>query len=694
MGLAIVQVNIDDTSDRTLTGTSTFDRDNGGVLIPPQGTSFPGSPVEGEWFWRTDEQKLYRRGASSWESVTASAGTHASTHKGDGADAIAVATQTVAGLESAADKTKLDGIAAGATNTPLTSTAPVNVTKSTAAVGTASEAARQDHKHDITTTTAGAAAPGDTAAEGSSSSLARADHRHSLPSFGSTTGTFCQGDDSRLSDARTPTAHATSHKNGGSDEVATATAAANAIPKAGAGAKLDVGWLPTGSTGTTVCIGNDSRLSDARTPTTHAASHQSGGSDSIKLDDLAAPDDNTDLNATTGAHGLLPKLGGGTTNFLRADGTWSAPPSGGEANTASNVGTAGVGVFKQKSGVDLQFKKLNAGSAKVTVTDDTGNDEVDVDVVTGTTANSVCIGNDSRLSDARTPTTHATSHKNGGSDEVAVATAAANAIPKAGAGAKLDIGWLPTGSTGTTVCVGNDSRLSDARTPTAHAASHKNGGSDEVAVATAAANAIPKAGAGANLDIGWLPTGSTSTTVCVGNDSRLSDARTPTAHATSHQSGGGDSIKLDDLAAPDDNTDLNATTLKHGLLMKLGGGTTNFLRADGAWAAPTGGSGITAEQHKTLRQLIHFIDGGPAEGFVSGAYRETTGTVFPSAIIWWESSGKLKKIVEKTITWTGVNPTTVTWKVYDTDGSTVLATVSDSISYSGPFETSRTRTIS
>lgn len=63
-------------------------------------------------------------------------------------------------------------------------------------------------------------------------------------------------------------------------------------------------------------------------PSSHASSHQSGGSDAIKLDDLAAPEDNTDLNATTGAHGLLPKLGGGTSNFLRADGTWAAPPSG------------------------------------------------------------------------------------------------------------------------------------------------------------------------------------------------------------------------------------------------------------------------------------------------------------------------------------------------------------------------------
>ena len=54
---------------------------------------------------------------------------------------------------------------------------------------------------------------------------------------------------------------------------------------------------------------------------------------------------------------------------------------GGESNTASNVGVAGVGVFKQKTGVDLEFKKLNAGSNKVTVVDDVANDEVDINVV-------------------------------------------------------------------------------------------------------------------------------------------------------------------------------------------------------------------------------------------------------------------------------------------------------------------------
>lgn len=103
------------------------------------------------------------------------------------------------------------------------------------------------------------------------------------------------------------------------------------------------------------------------------------------------------------------------------------------------------------------------------------------------------------------------------------------------------------------------------------------------------------------------------------------------------------------------------------------------------------GTGITAEDHKTLLQLIHFIDEGPAEGFATGATKTVTGGAFPTSILWKRADAT--KLVEQLVTWTGVLPTTVQWKMYAADGTTVLATVTDTISYSGPYETGRTRSI-
>jgi len=55
----------------------------------------------------------------------------------------------------------------------------------------------------------------------------------------------------------------------------------------------------------------------------------------------------------------------------------TAGASGGEANTASNVGT-GAGWYKQKAGVDLEFKSLIAGSTKLSITTNVNDLTVDV----------------------------------------------------------------------------------------------------------------------------------------------------------------------------------------------------------------------------------------------------------------------------------------------------------------------------
>jgi microcystin-dependent protein/predicted phosphodiesterase len=143
--------------------------------------------------------------------------------------------------------------------------------------------------------------------------------------------------------------------------------------------------------------------------------------------------------------------------------------------------------------------------------------------ITGTAV----ITTDSRLSDARTPTTH--THDDRYYTETEIDTKLSG-LPVSGhthddryytesemntllAGKQASgsyapaTGIAPSAITGTAV-ITTDSRLSDARTPTTH---------------THDASAI-NAG---TLAIARIPTGATETTVCIGNDSRLSDARTP-----------------------------------------------------------------------------------------------------------------------------------------------------------------------
>lgn len=110
------------------------------------------------------------------------------------------------------------------------------------------------------------------------------------------------------------------------------------------------------------------------------------------------------------------------------------------------------------------------------------------------------------------------------------------------------------------------------------------------------------------------------------------------------------------------------------------------------WREKSRSSTLGAAWHESVHQLIHFINDGPTVG--TSLRRATTGTVFPTAVIWYQTTGSGEvKFVEKLITWTGAVPTTIVWKIYD-DTETLLSTVTDTITYSDIFETGRTRVVS
>jgi hypothetical protein len=96
----------------------------------------------------------------------------------------------------------------------------------------------------------------------------------------------------------------------------------------------------------------------------------------------------------------------------------------------------------------------------------------------------------------------------------------------------------------------SDSRLTNSRTPTSHASSHFSAGTDPItpgnigaaaSVHTHTLSAITDAGTAATKNFPAAGNAS-ATEVVLGSDTRLTNTRTPTSHASSHLPGGSDAI--------------------------------------------------------------------------------------------------------------------------------------------------------
>jgi hypothetical protein len=203
---------------------------------------------------------------------------------------------------------------------------------------------------------------------------------------------------------------------------------------------------------------------------------------------LGADADDEDWTPKTGAEvaAMLPKGGASAFGVVKVDGTTITASDG--VLSAVGGGGGGDGTSDHRALTNRDAEGQHPTSAIVH-----GEDEEALDEVLDAMAEAIddkAASDDSRLSDAREPTAHVSTHAAAGSD--ALTPAAIGAVAS------------------------DDSRLSDARTPTAHKTSHAVSGSDALTPG----------------DIGAVASG----------DSRLSDARTPTAHASTHLTGGTDAI--------------------------------------------------------------------------------------------------------------------------------------------------------
>ena len=199
-------------------------------------------------------------------------------------------------------------------------------------------------------------------------------------------------------------------------------------------------------------------------------------------------------------------------------------------------------------------------------------------------------------------------------------------------------GALSAGSFGTAVntfCQGNDSRLNDSRTPT----SHTHGNITNGGLVGTTANLPLITGTGGIVQASSFGTG--ANTYCQGNDSRLSNARTPTAHNLI------------------DTTGHTASGLTSGHFLKATGATTYGFAAHGLTASDVGAVATTLFDANTVlaantdntpaavtiaeNDIIGRLPSGNIAGVTVGDLTKESTPAAGDYLLGWESGGAIRK---------------------------------------------------
>ena len=333
---------------------------------------------------------------------------------------------------------------------------------------------------------------------------------------------------------------------------------------------------------------------------------------------------------TATLNGLAPLSGGGTTNFLRADGSWSAPPSGftnpmttlGDiiyenatptpARLAGNI-TAGKMMLSQTGNGTISAAPVWAALVSGDIPANAAN-------TSGTAANITATSNSTltTLSSLSLPGSQVSSI-------VASATLATNATNVATTATNTTnatfyptfVGAATSGNQGIDTATGLSFNPSTNTLTTTTVAANLTGnasgtaanitGTTNSTITTLSALSLPGTQVTGTVPAATNATNVTGTNVVA--NSNLAQMATLTLKGNNT----GGTANAADLTVAQVNAILPVfTSTLNGSTPLSGGGTTNFLRADGTWQAPPGGGGMTNPMTSVGDMIVGTTAGAPS----------------------------------------------------------------------------------